>query len=181
MAAPGHLAACELQELRTADVPAAAGQCRELFVDATWNSAAVGRMLGGPGCFALLARAAGQGAGLVLARAAADECEILWLAVVPSRRRNGIGRALLRAALRRAAGLGARTAYLEAAAANRAAIALYGGEGFQRSGRRVAYYQGARDSAPGDALVYKRALEPGEEGPPQSSESRRTNGQTKIS
>jgi [ribosomal protein S18]-alanine N-acetyltransferase len=181
MAAPGPLAACEIRELRAADVPAAAGQYRDLFVDGTWNAAAVGRSLDGPGSFALLAHTAGQIAGLVVARAVADECEILWIAVVASRRRSGIGRGLLRAALGRAAGLGARTAYLEVAAANRAAIDLYDGEGFRRCGRRPAYYRGAHEGAPCDALVYKKELGSGEGSPPQSSPDHRTNGETKAS
>ncbi len=180
-AAPDPLAVCEVQELRAADVPAAAGQCRDLFVDGTWSAAAVGRLLDGPGCFALLARTAGEIAGLVVARTVADECEILWIAVVASRRRRGTGRGLLRAALGLAAGRGARTAYLEVAAANRAAIDLYRSEGFRRCGRRTAYYQSAPKGAPCDALVYRKVLVSGEGAQTQSSPERRTSGETKAS
>ncbi len=180
-AAPDPLAVCEVQELRAAGVPAAAGQCRELFVDGTWSAAAVGRLLDGPRCFALLARTAGEIAGLVVARTVADECEVLWIAVVASRRRRGIGRGLLRAALRQAAGRGARTVYLEVAAANRAAIVLYRSEGFRRCGRRTAYYRSAPKGVPCDALVYRKVLVSLERAQTQSSPERRTSGETKAS
>ena len=126
----GDLPACELQRLGAADIEEMAGHCRNLFDDGTWCAAAVERSLAPPGCVALLARTAGQAAGLVLARVAADECEILWLVVLTLWRRRGIGRNLLQAALRTAASLGANTAYLEVAETNRAAIDLYGAEGF---------------------------------------------------
>lgn len=167
-APPSPLFAPEWQPLGAADVPAAARQCPDLFADATWSAAAVGRLLDGPGCFALLARTAGRSVGLVLFRVAADECEILWVFVGPASRRGGLGRGLLRDALGRAASLGARTAYLEVAAANRPAICLYREEGFRCCGRRKAYYQRAPEGASSDALIYRKALEPAEETPGRS-------------
>lgn len=92
-------------------------------------------------------------AGFVLARAAADEAEILTLAVVPAWRRRGLGAALLAAAQRRAASLGAAQLFLEVAADNDAARALYAGAGFEAVGLRRGYYAGGRD-----ALVLRRAL-----------------------
>ena len=165
----GDLPACELQRLGAADIEEMAGHCRNLFDDGTWCAAAVERSLAPPGCVALLARTAGQAAGLVLARVVADECEILWLVVLTLWRRRGIGRNLLQAALRTAAGLGANTAYLEVAETNRAAIELYGAEGFQPCGRRRAYYGSGREGEACNALLYKRALAPGETCLPQSA------------
>lgn len=161
-ASPDDRADCELHQLRFGDVKAIAGQCRELFRDTTWDAAALKHALAAPGYFAVLAHTAGDATGLILARAAADECEILWIVVGPSWRRQGLGRRLLRSVLRQAAGLGASTAYLEVAETNRAAIALYGVEGFQAFGRRTAYYRDARDGTACDAVLYKKALESGE-------------------
>ena len=88
----------------------------------------------------------------------ADECEILWIVVGAAWRRQGLGRRLLRAALRQAASAGSQAAYLEVAETNAAAIALYCAEGFQLVGRRTAYYRESGDGTPCDALLYKKAL-----------------------
>src|SRR5258708_25571952 len=56
--------------------------------------------------------------GMILFRVAADEAEILTLAVVPDRRRLGLGSALLRAAMDLAATLGAGSMFLEVAVTN---------------------------------------------------------------
>jgi [ribosomal protein S18]-alanine N-acetyltransferase len=91
--------------------------------------------------------------GMVLARVAADEAEILTLAVAPAARRQGIGRRLLAAAMQAAAQRGATALHLEVAAANAAALALYQAAGFRPVGRRPRYYPGG-----GDALLLHRPL-----------------------
>jgi ribosomal-protein-alanine N-acetyltransferase len=151
---------CELHQLRAGDVGAIAERCHALLDDTAWTAGALEKALAAPGYFALLAHTAEQAAGLVLGRTAADECEILWIVVGASFRRQGLGRRLLRAALRHAASLGAGTAYLEVAETNRAATALYGAEGFQLCGRRTAYYRDARNGRPEDALLLRKPLSP---------------------
>ena len=91
-------------------------------------------------------------AGLVLWRCAAGEAEILTLAVLPPWRRSGLGRRLMEAALAEAAAAGAETMFLEVAADNAAALALYQRLGFSRIGRRKGYYHGT------DALTMRRDL-----------------------
>lgn len=114
-----------------------------------WGADAMALQLGLPGAFGLIdARG-----GLVLARVAADEAEILTLAVLPAARRQGIARALLAAAAGRAAAGGAVSLFLEVSAANLAARRLYAGCGFAPVGRRARYYP---DGA--DALIMRRAL-----------------------
>jgi ribosomal-protein-alanine N-acetyltransferase len=88
--------------------------------------------------------------GLVLARVAAEEAEILTLGVVPRAQRRGLGGALLRAAMVRAAGLGARAMFLEVAEGNAPARALYTAHAFSKVGRRRRYYPNG-----GDALVLR--------------------------
>jgi ribosomal-protein-alanine N-acetyltransferase len=167
---PGDVPSTELQRLDAADIEKVASQCRDLFEDATWRADAVQRSLDAPGSVALLARRAGHAAGLVLARVAADECEVLWLVVLTPWRRKGIGRSLLQAALQTAASLGAATAYLEVSQTNRAAIGLYGAAGFQPCGRRRAYYKSGCEAC--NALLYKKALGSGETCPSQSPVNR---------
>lgn len=92
-------------------------------------------------------------AGFILARVAADEAEILTLAVAPEARRKGVARALLTAVVETLGARGAKRLYLEVAADNAAARALYESAGFSEVGRRSGYYpHGA------DALVLARAI-----------------------
>ena len=95
--------------------------------------------------------------GFVLARLAADEAEILTIAVQPSARGRGVGRALLLANFRQAANAGARTLFLEVDEDNRAALALYKRLGFVRVGERVGYYR-KKDGGRTTAVVMRRAL-----------------------
>jgi ribosomal-protein-alanine N-acetyltransferase len=92
--------------------------------------------------------------GLILVRVAADEAEILTLAVVPGVRRRGLGRVLLLEATDTAATLGVRAVFLEVSVANIAARALYTKAGFVQAGQRRQYY-----SDLSDALVLRLDLE----------------------
>ncbi|MDR3532777.1 MAG: GNAT family N-acetyltransferase [Rhodopila sp.] len=93
--------------------------------------------------------------GTILLRVAADEAEILTLAVTPTARRGGIGTALLLEAATLAGSMGARTIFLEVSVANIAARRLYSGAGFIETGRRPHYY-----SDNSDALVLRLDLAP---------------------
>ncbi len=99
----------------------------------------------------------GDGDGFLLGRVIADEAELLTLAVAPEARRRGIGAALVGAFLARSAERGAATAFLEVAADNAAAIALYSAAGFARTGLRKGYFRHP-EGRPIDALIMARAL-----------------------
>ena len=91
--------------------------------------------------------------GMILARLAADKSEILTLAVAPTCRRQGIGAALLRAAMDRAAERGASSMVLEVAVTNQAARSLYSAHGFTEAGVRRHYYADGTD-----ALILRSTL-----------------------
>jgi ribosomal-protein-alanine N-acetyltransferase len=93
--------------------------------------------------------------GFALGRAVAGEAELLTLAVAPDRRRQGAGRRLLAGFEAEARARGAGEAFLEVAADNDAARALYAGAGYAAAGRRPGYYAGT------DALVLRKPLAPG--------------------
>jgi ribosomal-protein-alanine N-acetyltransferase len=93
--------------------------------------------------------------GFILLRSVAGEAEILTLAVAPAGRRQGQGRALVAAAI---AWAGPVELFLEAAADNAAALALYGQSGFQIVGRRRGYY--AHPGGAVDAVVLRRGATP---------------------
>ena len=95
--------------------------------------------------------------GFILSRRAADEAEILTIAVDVRARRGGVGRALLAHHIARLAGLGVRALFLEVEAENAAALALYRAYDFLEVGRREGYYakpEGARAAA----LALRRAM-----------------------
>ncbi|MGZ5852927.1 MAG: ribosomal protein S18-alanine N-acetyltransferase [Xanthobacteraceae bacterium] len=95
-------------------------------------------------------------AGFVLSRMVADEAEILSIAVATNDRGRGVARQLLDWHLRRLAGVGCQTAFLEVDETNEPARRLYRRAGFREVGRRDSYYRdGANATA---ALVLRRDL-----------------------
>lgn len=116
-----------------------------------WGEDAIRLMLEMPGAFGVLR----PGEGFLLCRVAADEAEILTLAVAPESRLKGVGSALLAEAMTGAVVRGAGAMFLEVSERNAAARGLYAASGFSTVGRRKRYYP---DGA--DALVLRRALTP---------------------
>ena len=115
--------------------------------DAPWDAAAIKALLDMPG-----AEVEVELDGFLLWRRAADEAEIVTLAVRPEARRHGLGGRLLDRALIRARDQGAARLFLEVAHDNDGALALYASRGFEQAGRRPAYY--ARpDGTRADALI----------------------------
>jgi [ribosomal protein S18]-alanine N-acetyltransferase len=95
--------------------------------------------------------------GFVLSRLAADEAEILTIAVESASRGKGVGRALLTENLRQAANAGARAMFLEVDRDNAPALALYKRLGFVAVGERAGYYRG-KDGVRATAIVMRKAL-----------------------
>lgn len=118
-----------------------------------WSAADFAGFLADPLCFLLV-----EGdAGFLLGRAVAGEAELLTLAIAPEARRLGLGRKLLSRFLYQAQLRGAERAFLEVAADNAPALALYESAGFSGAGRRRGYYQGPEGRRT-DALVLARDL-----------------------
>jgi [ribosomal protein S18]-alanine N-acetyltransferase len=91
--------------------------------------------------------------GFILSRIAAGEAEILSVAIAPAWRRRGLARPLLDLHLRRLAGFGVRSVFLEVDQRNTPARRLYRRAGFHEVGLRQGYYQGGVA-----ALVLRRDL-----------------------
>jgi len=81
--------------------------------------------------------------GFAVSRMAADEAEILSIAVAESHRGRGLSRNLLLTHLGHLAGRGVRTVFLEVEENNQPARRLYDGAGFAVAGRRERYYREA--------------------------------------
>jgi len=95
--------------------------------------------------------------GFAVSRIAADEAEILSIAVAASHRGRGLSRNLLLTHLGHLAGRGARTVFLEVEENNQPARRLYQRAGFATVGRRERYYQQA-GGEPLNALLMRRDL-----------------------
>jgi [ribosomal protein S18]-alanine N-acetyltransferase len=115
-----------------------------------WTAAEFGAFLETPGSFLLT-----EGEAFLVGRAVAGEAELLTLAVPVPMRRQGVGRRLVAEFEAEAAARGAQEAFLEVAASNAAARALYRAAGWSEAGRRRGYY--AFDGGEDDALVLAKA------------------------
>lgn len=85
--------------------------------------------------------------GVLCGRIAADEGEILKLAVEGSARRTGIATELLHYGLDYCRQQGVKHGYLELRASNAAARQLYEKCGFVEAGKRKGYYDAPREDA----------------------------------
>jgi len=96
--------------------------------------------------------------GFIITRMAKDESEILSVVVAASAQGRGLAGKLLHLHLRRLAGFGVRTVFLEVGENNTPAIRLYRRAGFEQVSRRQGYYQddAGRQTA---ALVLRCDLE----------------------
>lgn len=121
-----------------------------------WTCRDIAELLASPGVAGLLLRVDGRDDGFALWRTAADEAELLTIAVQVDRRRHGHGRALLEAVIARARASGALKLFLEVDIDNAAARSLYSQVGFVEVGRRAAYYE--RHTGSADALVLRLTL-----------------------
>lgn len=117
-----------------------------------WSAAEFATLLDSPGILLV-----GDAEGIALGRVTLDEAELLTIAVPPSLRRAGRGRAVLAAFETAVAARGATRLFLEVADDNAAARALYAGAGYEESGRRPGYYT-APDKRRSDALVLTKSL-----------------------
>ncbi len=107
-----------------------------------WGPDAIALQLALPGAFGLI----DDRGGMLLGRVAADQAEVLTLAVTPAMRRHGVASALLRAARVEITARGGTAMFLEVATGNSSARALYERFGFVEVGRRRRYYADLSDA-----------------------------------
>src|ERR1700704_1086185 len=149
-----------LCRLGTLDLDRAAALHGESFVplgERAWTRQDLAELLASPGVTGLLLQSEGQAVGIALCRIAADESELLTIAVRPTERRRGAGRRLLAAVIDGVRAAGARALFLEVGADNPPARALYEAMGFRVIGARAAYYRRG-DGPPADALIMRLSL-----------------------
>ncbi|HEV8612783.1 MAG TPA: ribosomal protein S18-alanine N-acetyltransferase [Gemmatimonadales bacterium] len=144
---------CRIRPASLADVPALAELERVCFSD-PWTASGIQETIQYETARAFVACEEDSLVGYVMARISGQEGEILDLAVLPGKRRHGIGSRLLQAVRQAMASAGVRELYLEVRESNVAAIALYRAQGFRPTGMRSNYYR----NPPESALVLRAAL-----------------------
>jgi ribosomal-protein-alanine N-acetyltransferase len=119
-----------------------------------WTRQDMAEFTASPGVSGIFLLDEGKEIGFALWRVAADEGELLTIAVDAGHRRRGAGRSLLEAVIERAGTGGAVTLFLEVGADNPAACSLYEQKDFRIVGKRTGYYRRS-DGPSADALVMR--------------------------
>lgn len=125
---------------------------RAMVVPRPWSAVGFEAILKHPGRILSV-----HGAGFALGRVVLDEAELLTLAVEPKQQRKGIGRICLDSFHAEAREQGATRVFLEVAATNEPARALYLNAGYQEAGLRKEYYRAPDDSRI-DAILMTKSL-----------------------
>lgn len=134
--------------------------------DQPWSAQSFAEILAMPGAHGWLMTRGDTPIGFLLARFILDEGEILLTGIVPAAQRRGHGGRLMRVLVESARAAGVAALFLEHAAGNAAAAALYAQFGFSKIGRRRAYYE-RRGGSREDAVTLRRPLAAGDI-PPKS-------------
>jgi ribosomal-protein-alanine N-acetyltransferase len=135
-----------IRKLAASDVPAVLAILRESPEAAAWSQESL-LQLASVDPTAWVAELNAGIVGFLIGRIAADEFEILNMAVSKGHRRSGIGSRLLESALEFSRIAGSPRVYLEVRVSNAPAVALYARHGFAECGRRALYYRGPVEDA----------------------------------
>ncbi len=135
------------------DVPQIAELERQCFSD-PWSEMSISSELENPLSLWLVEERDGAVAGYIGSQSVPPESDVMNLAVAPLYRRQGIGRALMRALMTELYSRGMKSLSLEVRTANANAIALYTALGFVEVGRRLKYYVNPIE----DALILRKEL-----------------------
>jgi len=146
-------ATVSVRAARSGDLPEIDAIERRTFGN-PWSLDAYAQELERPYGWLAVLEATARIVGFACAWQIGDEAHLLRIAIDPAVQRQGHGRRLLDAAVRRALEWGCGDLTLEVAAHNEPALALYRSRGFCEIGRRKAYYRCPVD----DAIVMRRAL-----------------------
>lgn len=155
---PGAMSAAPIT-IRQASVEEAQvlGALHAECFDNAWGAAEFAKLMAMPGAAAYLALEGDEPLAFLLARRAAGEAEILTIGTRPFARRRGIAGKLMSHLTHELREAGLTQLFIEVAADNGAARALYERQDFTVTGKRKAYYEkpgGRRE----DAIVMMKAL-----------------------
>lgn len=127
--------------------------------DQPWSAVSFAEVLAMPGASGWLIGDGAQPAGFILVRSVLDEMEVILIAIDPAQRQRGLAGILLDTALAAAGEAGVKSVFLEQAAPNSAARALYASRHFRAVGERRGYYHGTSGEV-ADAVILRLDLPP---------------------
>jgi [ribosomal protein S18]-alanine N-acetyltransferase len=136
-----------IRAFRPEDIPELVSIAEESFQAASWSRESYEELCKSEGFLGFVSERAGRVSGFVVGRQAADEGEILNVAVRRENRRKGEGQALLSAVLEQLHRRGVKRVYLEVRESNENAVAFYQEQGFAKTGRRPGYYREPEEAA----------------------------------
>lgn len=134
----------------TPELVAAAAEVERTCLSTAWSVSQLAHLP--PEAVYLTALSDGTVCGIGCLYCVAGEAELQNLAVLHAYRRRGVAQALLDALFAEAQKRGCESVFLEVAAGNEAAQALYRKNGFGPVGRRPGFYRGE------DAVLMKKGL-----------------------
>jgi ribosomal-protein-alanine N-acetyltransferase len=117
-----------------------------------WSEKSIASELNNELALWLVAEDGGSVVGYVGSQTVFPETDMMNIAVVPQRRREGIAEVLVDALIQELKRIGSNSLTLEVRASNTPAIALYQKMGFHEVGRRPNYYRNPRE----DALILRK-------------------------
>ncbi len=146
-----------IEEALDEDLPRIAEIHADSFKHA-WDAEELARMMAQDSTVVLVARRSSpygtrSPIGFLILRIAADEAEVITIAVQPRQRGRGIGKKLMEAGLFRLYSDRCKSLCLEVDSANDSAILLYRSLGFKEVGQRKGYY--GNSDGDGTALVMR--------------------------
>jgi [ribosomal protein S18]-alanine N-acetyltransferase len=144
---PSAAIAWKIRAFRATDAAAIAEIMRDSNEAAQWPPESYARLSDSPGGMLIVCEAGSRLVAFLAARQAADEAEILNIAVHRDFRRKGISSALLLAALDQFHRCAITRVFLEVRESNFLARSLYERHGFAPSGHRKAYYHQPTEDA----------------------------------
>jgi len=136
-----------IRAMGESDAASVAGILREAPEAVFWPEGSVKEVLTWESALALVADWNGKVIGFVIGRQAADEAEILNLAVALAFRGKGEGTALLSSTVEEFRRRGVKRVFLEVRESNASGIAFYRKHGFSEAGHRPGYYRDPEEAA----------------------------------
>ncbi len=136
----------ELRLARPEDAPTLS-VIASLALPGHWSEQALQNEVARDLSIVVVAEAGGELAGFAIIVCAADQADLLMLAVHPDHHRKGIGRALLAELAAHGAQSGLTSIHLEVRSTNAGAIHLYTTAGYKETGRRSHYYAEGHEDA----------------------------------
>ena len=136
--------------LLTPERVSSAAEVERICLSTAWSASQLASLP--PEAVYLTALAEGTVCGIGCLYCVAGEAELQNLAVLPAYRRSGVAQALLEALFSEAGKRNCEAVFLEVAAGNEAAQALYRKNGFVAVGKRPGFYRGE------DAVLMKKGL-----------------------